>query len=82
MGKALIIIFGLIFVAAGAWAISAWHEIVVAFIGACVALGLVVLGLGMLAFGWSEIRSAQEERRLAAEVDATPPIPQAGQPKE
>ena len=75
MGKAIIILIGLVFIALGVWGIAAWPDAVLFFIKAMVALGLIIVGLGMLAFGISEIRSAAEERRLAAEVEATPPPP-------
>jgi len=80
MGKALIILLGLIFIAIGIWLIYLWPNAVLAVIEAAVALGFVIVGLGMLAFGISEIRSAAEERRLAAEAEATPPPPPVSQP--
>lgn len=80
MGKALIILLGLIAIGLGIWGIVAWSDAVLIAIKAMVALGLVVIGLGMLAFGISEIRSAAEERRLAAEVEATPPPPPVAPP--
>ncbi|UCH33433.1 MAG: hypothetical protein JSV65_12735 [Armatimonadota bacterium] len=81
MGKALIILIGLIFIALGVWGIVAWGAAVLIAIKAMVALGFVVVGLGMLAFGISEIRSAAEERRLAAEAEATPPPVPPAQPE-
>jgi len=75
MGKAFIILFGLILIALGVWGIVAWWPEVLIVIKAMLVLCAVLLGLGMLAFGISEIRSAAEERRLAAEVEATPPPP-------
>lgn len=75
MGKVIIILLGIVFVAAGGFFIYLWQGPVLAFIEAMFALSLVMIGLGLLAFGISEIRSAAEERRLAAEVEATPPPP-------
>ena len=80
MGKALIILLGLVFVAIGIWLIILWHAQVAYVIAAMIALGFVIVGLGMLAFGVSEIRSAAEERRLAAEAEATPLPPPVSQP--
>ncbi|HUT75627.1 MAG TPA: hypothetical protein VM221_12435 [Armatimonadota bacterium] len=75
MGKALIILLGIIFLVLGIVLIVTWWDEAKYVIGTAIALTLVLIGLGMLAFGISEIRSAQEEQRLAAEAEATPPPP-------
>lgn len=75
MGKILSIILGLIFLAVGIWLISleSWGQAVLIAIKACVALGLVLAGLGALAFGISELR-AREEPRPIEPITAPPPV--------
>lgn len=74
--KALTIIIGLIFLAAGVVLIWLWSRPVLELIKGGVALGLVFTGLGALIIGISEIKSAAEEKRLAAEIS---PAPTSGQ---
>ena len=61
MGKFLSILIGLILLALGIWAISAWSAQVLVFLQAAIAIMAVVIGLGILVFGLSELRAGGEE---------------------
>jgi ABC-type multidrug transport system permease subunit len=80
--KAVTIIVGLIFLVGGIllW-VKVWPEDVLTVIKGGVVVSLILIGLGALMIGISEIRSAAEEKRMAAELAAsTPPQePPSGQ---
>lgn len=80
--KAVTIIVGLIFLVGGIllW-VFVWPTDVLTVIKGGVVVGLILIGLGALMIGISEIRSAAEEKRMAAELAAsTPPQePASGQ---
>ena len=76
MGKFLSILIGLILLALGIWAISAWSAQVLVFVQAAIALMAVVIGLGILVFGLSELRTGGDEPPVIAapsEESAQPP---------
>jgi predicted membrane-bound spermidine synthase len=79
--KALTIILGLIFLAAGIVLIWVWRHPVLSFVKGGVAIALVFAGLGALIIGISEIKSAAEEKRLAAEVSPAASSGQQPEPK-
>lgn len=56
-----------------------WRDPVIWFVKGGVAIALVFTGLGALIIGISEIKSAAEERRLAAEIS---PAAASGQQPE
>jgi membrane protein involved in colicin uptake len=71
MGKWIAILLGIILLALGVWGIIVWaSEYVWPFVAAALVIGAVIIGLGAIAFGYSEIRSAAEERKIA---EAAPP---------
>jgi hypothetical protein len=61
MGKFLSILIGLVFVGLGVWAVIAWSPQVLIFLQAAVALMAVIIGLGILVFGLSELRAGGGE---------------------
>ena len=73
MGKVLSIVIGVILLVLGVWLIWLWWEWVKAFLLAGIAISAVVIGLGALAFGISELRSGVEEPPLT-----TPTVPVEG----
>ena len=82
MGKFLSILIGLILLALGVWAISAWSAQVLVFVQAAIALMAVVIGLGILVFGLSELRSGGEEPPViepAASPDGSAQPPSSGE---
>lgn len=82
MGKFLSILIGLILLALGIWAISAWSAQVLVFVQAAIAIMAVVIGLGILVFGLSELRAGGEEPPLlgpAAPSEASAPPPSSGE---
>ena len=72
VGRYISIVLGLILLALGVAGIIVWAQMVVQFILAILALGLVLIGLVAVAFGLSELRSAAEERRITGEESAAP----------
>jgi len=76
MGKFLSILIGLILLALGIWAISAWRMQVLDFLQAAIALMAVVIGLGILVFGLSELRGGEEPPLL----EAAAPSDQSAEP--
>lgn len=82
MGKFLSILIGLILLALGVWAISAWSAQVLVFVQAAIALMAVVIGLGILVFGLSELRTGGEEPPvIAAPSDEPAPPPSSSEPQ-
>jgi hypothetical protein len=79
--KVLTIIIGLILIAAGILLVYRWPDEVLYLLKAGVALGLILVGLGAVFFGMSEIRSAAEEARATAEAPP-PPAPSQGDKPE
>jgi len=82
MGKFLSILIGLILLALGIWAISAWSAQVLVFVQAAIAIMAVVIGLGILVFGLSELRAGGEEPPLlgpATPSEAPAPPPSSGE---
>jgi len=78
MGKWIAILLGIILVALGVWGIIVWrYDYIWPFVAAGLAIGAVIVGLGAIAFGVSEVRSAAEERKIAesAPPASTPPPP-------
>jgi hypothetical protein len=76
--KVVTILVGLIFLAGGIclW-IWVWPADVLTVIKGAIVLGLLLVGLGALMIGISEIRSAAEEARMTQELAAsTPPSQQ------
>lgn len=80
MGKWIAILLGLILIALGVWGIIEWREDVWKFVKAGLVVAAIIVGMGAFAFGWSEIRSAAEERKLAEPVAPTPPPSEATPP--
>jgi len=77
MGKWISILLGLILIALGIWGIvERWWEYVWPFVYAGLVVMAILVGLGALVFGISEVRSAAEERRVTEPV-APPPPPSA-----
>jgi len=70
MGKVLSILIGVILLVVGVWLIWLWRGPVAQFVLAGIALSAVIIGLGALAFGISELRSSMEEPPLT-----TPGVP-------
>jgi hypothetical protein len=60
MGKVLSILIGLILIALGVWGVWAWSGDVLAFVKAAVVVMAVIIGLGVLVFGISELRGGEE----------------------
>ncbi len=58
MARVIMTVVGVIALAAGSWLIVLWWAFVKAVLLACVALGLALLGGGMVIFGISEIAGA------------------------
>ncbi|MCJ7750391.1 MAG: hypothetical protein MUQ65_04780 [Armatimonadetes bacterium] len=82
MGKFLSILIGLILLALGIWAISAWSAQVLVFVQAAIAIMAVVIGLGILVFGLSELRAGGEEPPVlepAASADDSAQPPSSGE---
>lgn len=82
MGKFLSILIGLILLALGIWAISAWSAQVLVFVQAAIAIMAVVIGLGILVFGLSELRAGGEEPSVlgpAAPSDESAQSPSSGE---
>ena len=84
MGKFLSILIGLILLALGIWAISAWSAQVLVFVQAAIAIMAVVIGLGILVFGLSELRAGGEEPPVVgaaapSDESAEPPSPAESQ---
>jgi len=82
MGKFLSILIGLILLALGIWAISAWSAQVFVFVQAAIAIMLVVIGLGILVFGLSELRAGGEQPPVlepAAPSDESAQSPSSGE---
>jgi hypothetical protein len=59
MGKALSIIIGLVVLGLGIVGIIHWQEDVVSFLRAVLAIMAVIIGLGILVFGLSELRAGE-----------------------
>jgi len=76
MGKWISILLGLVLIVLGIWGIFADLETVWKFVYAGLVILAILVGLGALMFGISEVRSAAEERRVA-EPTAPPPPPAA-----
>ncbi len=72
MGKVLSIIVGLAILALGIWGLSAWSAQVLVFLQAAIAITAVLVGLGILVFGVSELRSSGEPPVLQS--PAQPPL--------
>ncbi len=70
MGNILAILLGLLCIIGGGYAIYAWWDLVVQFLGGFVGIFLVLLGLLITAIGITELRAAAEERRLREELKA------------
>jgi hypothetical protein len=78
MGKWIAILLGLVLLALGVWGIWVWwYDMVWPFIAGGLVVTAIIVGLGAIAFGISEARSAAEERKLAEPVAPTPPPPAA-----
>jgi thiol:disulfide interchange protein len=76
MGKALAILVGIILAALGVWGIVTWwSEYVKGFVLSAIVILAVFVGLALLLFGISELRSGVEEAPIAE----TPPPPPGGQ---
>jgi hypothetical protein len=74
MGKWIAILLGVVLLALGVWGIWAWwYDIVWPFIAGGLVVMAIIVGLGAIAFGVSEVRSAAEERKLAEPVAPTAP---------
>jgi len=78
MGKWISILLGLILIALGIWGVLADLPRVWDFVYAGLVILCILVGLGALMFGISEVRSAAEERRVAE--PAAPPPPPAAPP--
>jgi hypothetical protein len=79
--RVLTIIIGLVLIAGGILLVYRWPDEVLFLIKGAVALGLIFVGLGAFFFGMSEIRSAGEEARAAAQAPPPPPAPEAQKPE-
>ena len=76
MGKALAILVGIILAALGVWGIVTWwSDYVKGFVLSAIVILAVFVGLALLLFGISELRSGVEEAPIAE----TPPPPPGGQ---
>lgn len=80
MGKALAILVGIILAALGVWGIVTWWSAewmvgVKGFVLSAIVILAVFVGLALLLFGISELRSGVEEAPIAE----TPPPPPGGQ---
>jgi uncharacterized membrane protein HdeD (DUF308 family) len=79
--KVVTILVGLVFLAGG---IALWigplHQETWTVVWGGIVVGLLLVGLGALMIGISEIRSASEERRMAQELAASTPPPQQQTP--
>lgn len=81
MGKFLSILIGVIFTGLGVWGIIAWSYQVLIVLQAAVSLMGVVVGLGILVFGLSELRAGSEEPP-AVDTGTPPAPPSAGSEPE
>ncbi len=84
MGKVLSILVGLILIALGIWGVVAWTADVVLFIKAAVVIMLIIIGLGVLVFGISELRAGAEEPPVVETPPAAekPAAPESGESSE
>lgn len=80
MGKVLSILIGVVLLVVGIWLIYIWWPQVWEFVQAGIAITAVIIGLGALAFGISELRSAVEEPPLATLTPAPETPTTAEQP--
>ena len=76
MGKVLAILVGIVLAALGVWGIVTWWpDYVKGFVLSAIVILAVFVGLALLLFGISELRSGVEEAPIAE----TPPPPPGGQ---
>lgn len=79
MGKALSILVGLILIALGVAAIAigpSWKAAVLVFIQGGLVIMAIMVGLGILVFGLSELRAGPEEPPV---LEASPPAETPGE---
>jgi hypothetical protein len=75
MGKVLSVIIGLVILGLGIAGIIRWQEQVIELLQAVLALMAVIIGLGILVFGLSELRAGEPP-------SAQPTIPQPSSREE
>ncbi len=73
MGKVVSILIGLILIALGVWGCIAdsWQSAVITFVKGGLVIMVLVVGLGILVFGVSELRASPEP--TPAEPSSSPP---------
>lgn len=71
MSKVISVLMGLALMALGAWGCVAWWPDVLSFLKAGVVVMALLVGLGVLVFGLSELRPEETVRSTAP---PTPPI--------
>jgi len=77
MGKAISILIGLILMALGIWGVVEWTGEVVVFLKAAIVLMAIIVGLGILVFGLSELRAGAEEPPVVPPPASEKPADQA-----
>ncbi|MGB9682991.1 MAG: hypothetical protein ACP5RW_01880 [bacterium] len=63
MSKVLLLIGGLVCVILGLWGIIAWWSYFMKALMALVPPGLIIIGVLLAIFGYSDIKSSLEEKR-------------------
>jgi len=76
MGKVLSILIGLILIALGVWGVFVWPDEVWSFVKSGIVVMIIIIGLGVLVFGISELRGGEEPPVVAPPPPAEqPPAP-------